>query len=257
MEKLTSTIIETLNKFAPITERKIKVTFNPIPWFNEELKNIIARKNEMLKEFYQFGLQSLRSPIKMLNNQIVHLKRKLKKQYLTEKLSEAKNDPKKSWKILNSTIGNLNKTENTEPDLMTQRKADDFNHYFAHIGEEILKELKLEVPETDLQGHEGFQFTLETESNISKLIDQMKPNVATGRDGISVKVIKDAKPILTPLLTKIINISYSTNTFPDCMKKASIRPLHKKDDPNIMSNYRPISILPCLSKIIERSASNQ
>ena len=72
--------------------------FNPIPWLNKELKYIIARKNSLVKDFYQFGLESLKTPIKIFNNQIVHLKRKLKKKYLTENLTTAKDDPKKHGK---------------------------------------------------------------------------------------------------------------------------------------------------------------
>ena len=257
MERLSSIITNTLDKYAPIYERKIQMKFNPIPWLNKELKDIIARKNSLVKDFYQFGLESLKTPIKILNNQIVHLKRKLKKKYLTENLTTAKDDPKKTWKILNATIGSNNNEENTEPDLMTQKKADQFNQYFAHIGENILKELNLTVEPTDLKGHEGFYFTLESEATIAKLIEQIKPDVATGRDGISAKIIKDAKSTITPILTKIINTGYETNTFPNCMKMASVRPIHKKEDTNLISNYRPISILPCLSKVLERSASNQ
>ena len=258
MEMTISIITDTLNKFAPICETRIcPRDFNPVPWFNAELKNIISRKNELLKDFYSFGLENLKKPIKILNNQIVHLKRKLKKQYLKEKLEKAKNNTKEIWKILNSIIGSNGNMENVEPDMMTQEKANDFNNFFATIGEEILKELKLTVPKTVLEGHEGFSFVPETEESICKLIDKMKPDVATGRDGISAKIIKDAKLVIAPIMTKIINLSYSTKIFPDSMKKASIRPLHKKEDPNIISNYRPISILPCLSKVIERSASNQ
>ena len=257
MERLTNVIITTLDCFAPLCEKTLNIKFNPVPWFNKDLRNIISRKNSLLKDFYQTGLEALRKPIKILNNQIVHLKRKLKKDYLIEKLTNAKNDAKESWKILNSIVGSNSKSENIEPDHITQEKADSYNHFFATIGEEILKELKLTIQKPIFSGCQGFSFSPETEANISKLIDQMKPDVATGRDGISSKVIKDAKHILVPILTKIINISYNNNIFPDCMKKASITPIYKKDDSDIIANYRPISILPCLSKIMERSASNQ
>ena len=141
--------------------------------------------------------------------------------------------------------------------MMTQEKANEYNSFFATIGENILKELNLTVPETKISDCKGFSFSEETEDTIGKLIDQMKTDVATGRDEINARVIKDAKHLITPPLTKIINLSYTMKVFPDCMKEAAIKPLHKKDDSNIISNYRPISILPCLSKIFERSASNQ
>ena len=69
--------------------------------------------------------------------------------------------------------------------------------------------------------------------------------------------MKQAKSIITPYITKIINISFETNTFPDILKKAIIKPIFKNDDKNDISNYRPISILPVLSKIFERVTLNQ
>ena len=74
---------------------------------------------------------------------------------------------------------------------------------------------------------------------------------------ISSQIIKEAKEVIAPVITKIINLGYDTHSFPSSMKEAVIKPLHKKEDPNIISNYRPISILPCLSKIFEKSAANQ
>ena len=59
------------------------------------------------------------------------------------------------------------------------------------------------------------------------------------------------KHTMSPVLTRIINIGYKVNNFPDCMKRA---PIKITED---FSNYRPISILPTISKIFERAAVNQ
>ena len=257
METLSNIITRTLDQFAPIKERKIKRGFNPIPWYNSDLKDLIAQKNGLLKDFYQYGLDILKKPIKKINNKIVHLKRKLKSKYLTSKLASAQNNPKEYWKIINSIIGTSKENDTVEPDMMTQSKADEFNHFFANIGEGILKELNLHIPPTELKGMEGFSFSHETEEAVSKLIDNIKSNVATGQDGISSQIIKESKHVIAPIMTKIINLGYDTNCFPNSMKEAVIKPLHKKEDTNIISNYRPISILPCLSKIFEKSAANQ
>ena len=139
MRILVNTINKTLDNFAPIQERKIISRFNPIPWYNSELKNLLQQKNNLLKDFYQYGLEVLKNPIKKLNNKIVHLKRKLKSSYLTKKLTEAKNNPKEYWKIINSVIGMETNTEQIEPDMITQDRADNYNHYFANVGQEILK----------------------------------------------------------------------------------------------------------------------
>ena len=65
------------------------------------------------------------------------------------------------------------------------------------------------------------------------------------------------KQIIAPYITKMINLGYETNTFPDCMKVTNIKALHKKNNVEDISNYRPISILPTLSKIFERAATDQ
>ena len=54
-----------------------------------------------------------------------------------------------------------------------------------------------------------------------------------------------------------MNISYEKNTFPNCLKKAIVRAIHKKDNTEEASNYRPLSILSVISKIFERSATDQ
>ena len=64
------------------------------------------------------------------------------------------------------------------------------------------------------------------------------------------------KGIVHPL-TAIFNLSLSTGKVPDNLKIAKVIPIHKKDDKEIFSNYRPVSVLPCFSKILERLAFNR
>ena len=103
----------------------------------------------------------------------------------------------------------------------------------------------------------GFKFKPETEDNTKKLIDRIRTNVAVGEDGINARIIKDARDIIAPTLTKIINLGYEINQFPDQLKSASIKAIHKKKSQEDPANYRPISILPTISKVFERSAVDQ
>ena len=87
---------------------------------------------------------------------------------------------------------------------------------------------------------------------LQRIIKSLDANKATGLDGISARLIKSTAHIISPSLLQIINISISTGQFPDALKLAKLIPIHKsgaKDDP---ANYRPISILSVLSKIIEK-----
>ena len=83
----------------------------------------------------------------------------------------------------------------------------------------------------------------------------MKGNKSTGDDDISARFIKLAGPYITNSIVKICNCSIKTGRFPDTWKVARVTPIHKKDSRDDISNYRPISILPIASKILEKHVS--
>ena len=74
---------------------------------------------------------------------------------------------------------------------------------------------------------------------------------------INAKLLKDSASSIVSGLTKIINASLFSQTFPDIWKKGKIVPLHKSKDPTSPNNYRPITILPILSKILEHIVHQQ
>jgi hypothetical protein len=78
-----------------------------------------------------------------------------------------------------------------------------------------------------------------------------------GFDGISTKLIKQSKHIFIRPLTIIINQMLNTGIFPDQLKLSKVVPIHKKDDENLFTNYRPISLLPSISKCFEKVIFNQ
>ena len=257
MEELILTIQNSINKFAPIIEIRIVKKAKLIPWFTKELRDLIAIKNEMLQDSFLYGFEMFKGQIKHLTNCINHLKRKLKKKFLNENLKQAENDSRKCWDIINTVIDRKKSHQKTEPDMMNQEKANSFNKFFANVGKQIQDNLKLNIEIMDFEGLTGFQFQDEDHQSIEKIISSMKLNTATGNDDISTKILKDASHTISPYLCSIINLGYKINEFPSSMKKATITALHKKKDVNLISNYRPISILPAISKIIEKSATNQ
>ena len=257
MEELLSTIQNSINKFAPINEIRIVKKAKLIPWFTKELRELIVIKNEMLQDSFLYGFEMFKGQIKHLTNSINHLKRKLKRKFLNESLKQAENDSRKCWDIINTVIDRKKSHQKTEPDMMNQEKANRFNKFFANVGKQIQDNLKLNIETIDFQGLTGFQFQDETNQSIEKMISSLKPNTATGNDDISTRILKDASHTISPYLCSIINLGYKIHEFPSSMKKATITALHKKKDVNLISNYRPISILPAISKIIEKSATNQ
>ena len=88
----------------------------------------------------------------------------------------------------------------------------------------------------------------ETQQEISELNNKK----ASQNSDIPTKIIKENSDIFGKVLCSFINDSIKPFTFPSCLKEADVTPIHKKGKKDKKENYRPVSILPVLSKIFER-----
>ena len=91
-------------------------------------------------------------------------------------------------------------------------------------------------------------FQAVSEYTVQRLLLSLNPRKSTGIDKIPAKIIRVASPVVANSLTKIFNRAISNESFPSDWKQAKVVPLHKKGSRNLLNNYRPISILPALSR---------
>lgn len=91
-----------------------------------------------------------------------------------------------------------------------------------------------------------------TTKDIAEILISIPSNKAAGVDGISARMLKLAAPAVLQPLRRLVNTSITMKAFPRVWKTARVQPLHKGDDTTDMNNYRPISILPVLSKVMEK-----
>ena len=91
-----------------------------------------------------------------------------------------------------------------------------------------------------------------TTHDVLDILKSLDTHKATGADGIGPKMLKEAAPAIAESLTKLINMSLDCKIFPKSSKLANVLPLFKKNDKCNIGNYRPISLLSCTSKIMER-----
>ena len=105
-----------------------------------------------------------------------------------------------------------------------------------------------------LPTYRDFRCASVSEEGVIKIINNLKPKSSCGCDEISVKLIKFAKKKyeLCKPITPLVNQCLETGIFPDKLEIAKVIPLFKKGDPEQINNYRLISILPAISKIIEK-----
>jgi hypothetical protein len=102
-----------------------------------------------------------------------------------------------------------------------------------------------------------FSFKIVNKEYVSKIIDGLKNKSSYGWDGLSSKLLKSIKDSILEPLTVIINQALNSGIFPKRLKIAKISPIFKKGDKKLFCNYRPISVLPTLSKVFEKIIHNQ
>ena len=111
--------------------------------------------------------------------------------------------------------------------------------------------------ETNRTNKDKLFFKPINEDFVTKQINKLNIKKATGYDGISPKIIKFAQPVITNPIKVLINKSIDQSVFPEKLKAAQVSPLFKKNNNLDKSNYRPISVLPTISKFYERAIFDQ
>ena len=127
------------------------------------------------------------------------------------------------------------------------------NHYFVSVGKVLPKPNHFQNVSTDFTSSTP-PFHLD---NVKCELKSLKSNKAVGLEKLSARLLKDASDVIAPILTGLINKSVPDGVFPGVWRCAKITALFKDGDKSLKENYRPISILPTISKIIERSAHIQ
>lgn len=103
----------------------------------------------------------------------------------------------------------------------------------------------------------SFHLTEVTESELFNIVSSLASKSSSGFDGLSVKILKLIFPFIASVLLKIVNKSFASGVFPNIFKIARVIPLHKGGDPSSLINFRPISLLSSLSKVLERAMFNK
>ena len=190
------------------------------------------------------------------------------KKIIIPRIAGQKFNPKKAWKSINSLLGRQNKptvvnelTVGSNTLTCPEDIAEGFNEYFSNIGPDLSSRIDSSNYnfETYIKNakSEFAAFQPVTVSQISHLLHGLSGNKATGIDKISCKIIKLAAPVISNSLTLIFNQAITLSSFPDEWKIARVVPLYKNGQRSIPGNYRPISVLPAISKIMERILHDQ
>ena len=113
---------------------------------------------------------------------------------------------------------------------------------------------KLPVPPNFIHfiQNDAFHLTYPTEIDIEKILRRTKVCKAAGIDDLLGCFLKDGSRVLSKAISELCNLSIKLGSFPDACEIAKLKPLVKKGSKTNPSNYRPISLLPLISKVIEK-----
>lgn len=194
-----------------------------------------------------------------------------KSDYLSKKIVNSSDKVKTVWKVINDETGKT-KVKDRHYSLQIndtivnsdQEVACQFEQFFSNIPAETTKFLNsspdaaglllhMNVPEcTDI-----FKFTYVTPNIVIKTFRSLNLKKTEDLWGLSVKVLHSIVEVIAPHLADIFNKCIDTGVFPDLMKHSKIIPLFKSGTKSDPTNFRPISILPALSKVFEKLILNQ
>ena len=172
------------------------------------------------------------------------------------------------WKTINKLTNKTSKITNISKISQNGNRVTDdatiantLNEYFNEIGPKLASDLSQSSrsPESYLLPCKSrFQIQNVTIHVVFKSLSKLKTSKSTGYDGIPTnKLVKDASDIIAPSMVHIFNASIMTGIFPNDLKIAIISPIHKSGCKTQCNNYRPISVLSAVAKILESFISKQ
>ena len=239
------------------------------PWITKCILKSINTKNKLYKKCLSSPTSTNMQKFKTYRNKLNCVIRKAKRSYYFNKFEKARGDMRQTWQTINNVLGRGKKE--SLPDQFKDRNeklindpkniANEFNNFFVNVGPDLAANITSTGKTYDQYLGECVQNSMFmrpiVKKEIIEIISKFDPNKSTGHDDIGNKIVKKVANEIAEPLEMIFNLSFATGKVPEHLKIAKVIPIYKKSDAENLSNYRPVSVLPCFSKILERLVFNR
>ena len=239
------------------------------PWMSLGLKKSSRRKQKLYVKFLKSKTTESEDEYKSYKNIFEKLKKKSKQLYYIDQMHKYQQNSKMKWQIIKEITGKLKQKGNNLPNLIKVNNktvhtdneiAEEFNKFFTNIGPKLAE--KIEPTQKSFKEYlthfdkqlDNSELSFEEFKNAFK---SLKRNKATGADDLSCNIIIDSYEDIKLPLFYVFKSSIREGVFPDSLKTAKVSPIFKTGDNTLLGNYRPISVLPVFSKILERIMYNR
>ena len=278
------TIRKIIDELVPLKEKHLRN--NDAMFMNKLLRKAIMKRSRLLNRYRRKKDTSSRLAYKKQRNFCVKLLRKSKKDFYNNLDVKYITDNKLFWKTVkrcfsDKTKKNRNITLVREDKIISEDKelATAFNDHFCNIVEEQNIEVTLDqdlehtpvfnairkykdhpsiiMIMKNMKTDTSFKFEHVSIRDIEIEIENIDTSKAFQNDDIPSKIIKQNWDIFSRIIHNQFNNSLKTSVFPEELKNADVIPVFKKGSRNDIENYRPVSILPNISKIFERCIYKQ
>ena len=265
-ELFSRLVQEAKTKHLPIKRIKYhKYKHKKCKWITNGILKSIKTKNIIYKMLKQTNpanveaFETLKIRFDRFHNILRQSIKEAKQIYYLRSFEKFKHDIKQTWSIIDETLHR--KGKNSLPSVFSHNGrilkepveiVNAFNRYFIDIGPSLANQIHTHHNYKEyLRTPSKNQIALQPieEYKVIQVIDRLKKKSSKGIDGISNNLIKTAKYVFAKPLTLIINQMLSSGIFPEQLKVSKIIPLHKANDKMLLTNYRPIALLPSISKI--------
>ena len=260
---------DVVNKIAPMKEICIKN--NTAEWVDEEVLEGIKTRDKLFRKFKKSRSNIDNTNYKKSRNQLQGLIKRKKRNFVSQKLTENISKPRELWKSLKK-LGLPNKNgpaskiclkTDDEISFDNNENAETFKNFYESLATDLVNKLPLPTNKFNKEkvkeyykplNIEGKCFTIKptTYAIVLKLLEKLNPNKSVGIDNLGGRFLRDGAKVLAKSITELFNLSIEKSTFPDECKIAKLKPLYKKGSKLEPKNYRPISLLPIVSKIFEK-----
>ena len=263
VDRLVCILQNALDKFCPMIKVKCsRDKDKQKPWLTDEIRSLIKEKNRLhnkyLKRPLTFGQQ-----YKNVRNRLNNLKKYTKKNYFCNLLINSQSNCKKTWEVINLILNRQNSKQGCTKIIQNNTTLTDkneiaeaFNNYFTNVAVKISSDL----PRTDVDYRD---FLCDFNFSDTFFLPPLTPNAIKeitlglkltggGHLEIPAKMFKIVLDLIAVPLCDIFNKCIEISYFPDLFKIARVVPIFKCNDPLLLNNYRPISLLSVFSKIFEK-----
>ena len=267
---------EILNEHAPLKQTVVRG--NQVPYMTEKWRKAIRHRNKLWRLFMRDRTDVNYNQYKIQRNICTSLRRKAIKDHFVKKSSEPEN-PREFWNAYRPFLHGKTKQANDiiikENNVIINDKkeiAELFNAHFIQIADSVPL-----IKETDygqfFENHPSiraiheknraanaplcFNFEHINQAQVERSLLDVNVHKSCGHDMLPPRLVKESATVIAEPITNILNTSIDQGCYPSAWKMGQVTPLFKKNDEFNKANYRPVTVLPVLNNIYERTLATQ